>query len=149
MYANPGIISGANNDSIGHAVELQNRMQDDLAQIMDLKARAARSRDILKVNCVNDKLVQAKPVMNVADHIVIDIEAANTRADGEGALVRLGSSAEEMRQLREGAQNCVDSSALGTESSNSFSHPELSDILGTYPSAGGYIEPPIYASPVR
>ena len=147
MYAGPG--AGRYDDSIGRAVELQNRMKDDLAQIIEVKSRAGRSRDILKVNCVNDKLVQAKPIMNAADHFVLDVEAANTRADGVGGLDRLNRAAEEMRQLREGAKNCVDSSALGTESSNSFSHPEFSDILGTNPVPGGYIEPPIYASPVR
>lgn len=148
MYASPG-MSEVNGDSIGRAVALQNRMRDDLAQIVQLKSRAARTRDILKMNCVNDKLVQANPVMNVADRLVLGVEAASTHADGAGVLDRLGGSAEEMRQLREGAQNCVDSSTLGTETSNSFSHPELSAILGTYPVAGGYIEPPIYASPVR
>ena len=148
MYAAPGGL-GVTDEVVTRGVALQNRMKADLETIAEMRVKAQRSRDVLKLNCVNDKLVLANPLMNVADHLVIEIESESGHSNAATTIGSLTANAEEMRRLRENAAQCVDALVLGAETSNSFTHPDATAVFGTSPTVSGYIEPPIYASPVR
>src|SRR5689334_13994747 len=49
------------------ALLLHEQMRGDARHVMYLQQIAKKEKDVIKLNCVNDKLVQIKPQMNMAD----------------------------------------------------------------------------------
>src|SRR3954468_6495484 len=58
------------------AAGLQTQIQDDSHGLMLLKQKAVKLKDVIKVTCVNDKLVQAKAEMNIADTANDNLQSA-------------------------------------------------------------------------
>ena len=121
-------------------------MNQVLSRIQTLQESARREKDIIKLNCVNDKLVQVKPQMNIVDAAAAELGSAR---DAERTLVfeSITQAAENIRQLREEADQCIgEPVTTGGDSSNSFTGPGAIDDptkgFGDHP-----IEPPGYASP--
>jgi hypothetical protein len=119
----------------------------DARHVQHLQLMARREKDVIKLNCVNDKLVQLKPHMNIADLAEAELESAK---DSDRATIfdSISQSADNVRKLREEADQCIGEPISTAESSNSFSGPGAQDD----PTKGGFgepgdIEPPGYASP--
>ena len=149
MYAAPN--GGGNNDELlTRGVVIETRMKGDLSAIEKLHDRAKHDQDVIKLNCVNDKLVVAKPLMNISEHLVTELEGSRDHSNSETILGGLASNGSQMQELREGAGQCIDAKRLAHESSNSYNHPDVPGISGTFPGdENGGIEPPVYASPDR
>src|ERR1700712_4791805 len=49
------------------ATALNSKMGDDSDQVRNLQIIAKRQKDVIKLNCVNDRLVQVKAQRNIAD----------------------------------------------------------------------------------
>ncbi len=134
-------------------VDLQNRvhqlhdqMRADARHVMYLQQIARKEKDVIKLNCVNDKLVQIKPQMNVADAGESDLERAPD-ATRMAVFDSIAGAAEGIHRLREEADQCIgEPITQGGESSNSFTGPQAPDDP-TRGFTGGQLEPPGYASP--
>jgi hypothetical protein len=126
--------------------KLHEQTRADARHIQHLQQIARKEKDVIKLNCVNDKLVQVKPQMNIADLSEAKLENAH---DAERATMFgiIAQSAENIRHLREEADQCIgEPIQIGGDSSNSFTGPEAPDDPGKgY--LGNEIEPPGYASP--
>jgi hypothetical protein len=125
---------------------LREQTRNDARHIQHMQAVARREKDIIKLNCVNDKLVQLKPQMNMVDSAAAEI--GSSREEGRTlAFESVTQAAENIRRLREEADQCIgEPITTGGESSNSFTGPGATDD----PAKGfGHppIEPPGYASP--
>jgi hypothetical protein len=125
---------------------LHEQMRADARHIQHLQQMARKEKDVIKLNCVNDKLVQVKPEMNIADAGESELEAARD-TDRMDLFDGIQKSAETIRRLREEADQCIgEPITSGGESSNSFTGPDAPDD----PTKGFQnpeIEPPGYASP--
>lgn len=126
---------------------LHEQMRADARHIQHLQQVARQEKDVIKLNCVNDKLVQTKPEMNIADAKELELESAGD-ADRMAVFESISQAADGIRRLREESDQCVGESITfsGGESSNSFTGPRAPDD----PTAGipnNPIEPPAYASP--
>lgn len=125
---------------------LREQMRGDARHIQHLQQVARNEKNVIKLNCVNDKLVQVKPQMNIADLNEAEVEAAGDRERGS-LFNAVASAAEGVRRLREEAEQCIGEMVnFGSESSNSFTGPRVPDDP-TRGFGGGGIEPPSYASP--
>lgn len=125
--------------------QLHDQTRADARHIQHLQQVARKEKDIIKLNCVNDKLVQVKPQMNIADHGESELEAA-TDASRMAIFDSIAQAAENVRRLREEADQCIGEPMMqGGETSNSFTGPQAPDdpTKGFDPE----IEPPGYASP--
>jgi hypothetical protein len=125
---------------------LHEQTRNDARHIQHMQAVARREKDIIKLNCVNDKLVQAKPQMNIADSAEAELGSSRER-DRMLAFESITQAAENVRRLREEADQCIGEPVTsGGDSSNSFTGPGAIDDptrgYGHHP-----IEPPGYASP--
>jgi hypothetical protein len=126
---------------------LHEQIRADARHIQHLQQVARQEKDVIKLNCVNDKLVQTKPEMNIADAKELELESAGD-ADRMAVFESISQAADSIRRLREESDQCVGESITfsGGESSNSFTGPKAPDD----PTAGipkNPIEPPAYASP--
>jgi hypothetical protein len=160
--AGPASTSGAAQGATGQsgaasvalpAVEIQARVQvfveqthADARRILHLQQLARKEKDVIKLNCVNDKLVQVKPEMNIVDHGVAELQAA-TDANRMSVFEGISAAAENIRHLREEADQCIGEPVqTGGDSSNSFTGPDVPDDP-TKGFGGPELEPPGYASP--
>jgi len=161
-----GSVSGSVNGSAGATVngsagvtvtlslaDLQTRVRQlhdqtraDARHMQHLQQIARKEKDIIKLNCVNDKLVQVKPQMNIADAAGSELEGAKD-TDRMGIFDTVSQATENVRRLREEADQCIgEPIQTGGESSNSFTGPQAPDD----PTKGfgdDGLEPPGYASP--
>ncbi len=125
---------------------LREQTRSDARHIQHLQQIARKEKDVIKLNCVNDKLVQVKPEMNIADSAELELESAHD-ADRMAVFDHISQAAETVRRLREEADQCIGQPITsGGDTSNSFSGPAMRDD----PTKGfdqTEIEAPGYASP--
>lgn len=123
-----------------HARSTRTQMASDYQELERIKIKAKYAKDLIKLNCINDKLVQAKPQLNIADAALRDVEAGH-----EASNIQLDTAANSVRSLLEQARQCVDTKAIISVSSNSFSSGGVKGSDPGIPDPG--IEPGGYASP--
>ncbi len=130
--------------------ELQLQMDQDMVHVGRLQAKARKEKDVIKLNCVNDKMVQMKAMMNLADDNRTQIPDALTLGNGRAPdlFTTYTQSASSIKKLREDADVCV---GVGVDSAGdaklNISNPAIPDD----PTAGNPfddgLEAPAYASP--
>jgi len=128
------------------SIEIQARAGADLQHVTHLQAMARRSKDVIKLNCVNDKLTLIRPSLNIIDRLTVEIRSS---AEGATAFSQCVSAGENIRRLREEADQCAGEPMSATTSWNDYTAPTVPDSpygnpWGTY---NGVVEPPNYASP--
>ncbi len=84
------------------------RMNESLKHVVGLQEIARKQKDVIKLNCVNDKLLQVKQLLNIADAASTNMQEAIARQDDDGRYHEFG-------RVEIAAQQ---SQALGTESEN-------------------------------
>ena len=94
----------------GAAAEYQGKMKEVLKRIVRLQDVARSQKDVIKLNCVNDKLLQVKQLLNIADTASNNLQEAIARNDDDtrGAeYERLSISDEQVTSLGGEAENCI------------------------------------------
>lgn len=132
-------------DYSAQAAEIRQQIVTDGRYVLYLQTVARKQRDVIKLNCVNDKLILIKATQNVADTANEQLQTpGGDHAEAFGELKKAGESA---RTLREEAAACVGETELSKqESGGEFTHPIFPDDPTSIP-FGDYVEPPAYASP--
>ncbi len=95
-------------DDMRRATELREQLADHLDHVNRLREQARKQKDVIKLNCVNDKLVQMRPELNIADHSYTQLTGGDA-----SAMQAIVDAAETCRKLREGADQCVGEQTLG------------------------------------
>jgi hypothetical protein len=129
---------------------LMTQITEDHRQVIYLKELAKKQKDVIKLNCVNDKLVQLKAQMNFADSTNGELQAALTaNADTRFDLfVKLSGDREAIRTLKDQATACVGAPELfKQEAGVEVTHPEIIDDPTQQDPFIPDIEVPGYASP--
>jgi hypothetical protein len=125
---------------------LHEQMRADSRHIQHQQQVARKEKDVIKLNCVNDKLVQVKPQMNIADSGEAELESVHD-TQRFATFESISLAAENIRRLREEADQCIGEPLIGGgDSSNSFTGPPSTDDP-TKGFGGHPVEPPGYASP--
>lgn len=121
---------------------LRAQIATDGRKVVLLRERARKSNDVIKLNCVNDKQIQVKAEMNVADALI------TSGPDGQSVLVQLASAGDAVQHLREDAEACVGAPDLyKQEQGGVVAAPDIvDDPTQTDPFTGGEVEPPLSAS---
>ena len=130
---------------VTRANSITKQIHDDYQHVEHLRLIARREKDVIKLNCVNDKLVEMKPQMNVADRVAGELQSSRDTNDRRAAFDGVAQAGDNIRRLREAADQCIGEKLLVTESSNEFTHPDIPEQPPGF--ADGTIEPPAYASP--
>lgn len=122
----------------------------DGTAVVRLQIAARKTKDIIKLNCVNDKLVQVKGLLNLID----DDKASFTAARQEDDLAACGDARAnlvkrvgEVRRLKEEAMACLgDELSHISDGDVDVDGPDMPDD----PTDDGYVnplEPPAYVTP--
>jgi hypothetical protein len=118
-------------DMRAQVAKLQQQLDEVLRRVVQLQDVARRNKDVIRLNCVNDKLLQVKQLMNIADQARNNLEEAIARGDEEGRYHEFGRVtivAQQGQTLSGEAENCVgeDLSYLG-QTLVTVEEPELPD----------------------
>lgn len=135
------------------ATSLMARLPNDYRHVLHLKEVAKQSKDVLKLTCVNDKLIQLKAQMEIAEATNSDLQAALSNNNPDGAqtfYTSLEASGAAITQLRQDADVCAGTPELyKQEAGVTVTSPDLPDPTAGNPfdTTYGEVEPPGYASP--
>ena len=89
-----------------------NTMQKGLQRVVQLQELARKQNDIIKLNCVNDKLVQIKAAINIGEQSMTDLHEAIARNDDgarQHAFTKLTITNQKVQVLVTEAENCIGS----------------------------------------
>jgi len=95
---------------IAQAKEFLGKMQQVLQRVVQLQEVARKQKDIIKLNCVNDKLVQIKGNMNVAESATTNLHEAVARGDDaqrQHEFTRVSLTHQKVQVLGTEAENCI------------------------------------------
>jgi len=129
-------------------------MEGVQSRLTSLQASARASRDIIKLNCVNDKLLQVKQLLNIADSARVNLSAAiSSRDEGDRyhQFTVITVSAEKARALRDEAEACIgEELVFQGRASIDVDAPDIADDptrTDPFSLAAFEIERPTYATP--
>jgi hypothetical protein len=123
----------------------------DVRHVEQLRATARAQKDVIKLNCVNDKYLQLKSLLNIMDDAASRLEVAILGKDEEARyheFTKFTLSAEKARALRSEADGCVgeELTYLG-DTVVDVRGPEIPGDPTNDDPFDDVIEPPAYASP--
>ncbi|HTE53092.1 MAG TPA: hypothetical protein VK698_19700 [Kofleriaceae bacterium] len=134
------------------AGEVGQKANEDEKRVEQLKTEARKQKDVIKLNCINDKLLQIKQLLNILEDGLSKLTLAIASGDdGERyhryTVVRI--SGEKIAGLRDEAEACVgeEISYLGPLSVNVDEPDVPDDPTDDTPWDNNPIDPPGYASP--
>ncbi|MBA3465633.1 MAG: hypothetical protein H0T46_37220 [Deltaproteobacteria bacterium] len=131
---------------------IQAQIKEDYQHVLRLQGIARKQKDVIKLNCVNDKLVQLKVQMNLADTSYNSLVANQSKGEeASGMHAQLQATGHSVKELREAANACIGELELKRESPIEVQSPEITDDPGVIDPYNGeqgvVVEPPGYASP--
>jgi hypothetical protein len=161
-------IGGGNPFLMKKASEHVSRVKGALKQVLSRVEEARNEKDIVKLNCVNEKLAQIKQILNVAEGAEIALQEAIAKRDAgaDAEYSKIAIARGKADQLRAESEECIGQLAFVVDEKTSVEvqQPEglpaeagqkLADASSTGKSAdafaspfgvGGYFSPP---PPVR
>jgi hypothetical protein len=131
------------------------QIKADMRHVLHLQTKARQEKDVIKLNCINDKLVQLKAQVNIFDSasalLKAGLESGATADDKQPVFGEVAQTGAAIKTLRAEADVCVGEPELfKQESSSEVKRPDIpDDPAGNDPftPGGGDFEPPAYASP--
>lgn len=142
-------------EMIARAETVEGQIKSDMRHVLHLQAKARQEKDVIKLNCINDKLVQLKAQVNIFDSAHTSLKAESDGAsldDKTSVFDEVTATADAVKSLRAESDICVGEPELyKQESSSDVTRPTILDD----PTAGdpfndsgvGPFEAPAYASP--
>jgi hypothetical protein len=139
-------------EMVAQSREYFRAMNDVVKRIQLLQDQAKRQKDIIKLNCVTDKLVQGRVNINIAEQSMSALQENIARADEGGRtheFTRLTIVNQKVSVLGAEAENCIgeDLSFIGATRVDVDVDPNIPQTDPTQPAAPGVdIERPGEAS---
>jgi hypothetical protein len=134
------------------ADKLIQNMQRALQRGIQLQNTARRQKDVIKLNCINDKLLQIKQLLNIAEQSRTNMVEAIAQNDEGGSYHQYSQvtiAHEKVSGLLSEAEGCIGEEIVFVgETKVTVDEPELPDDDPTDISPEPVdVEPPGYASP--
>lgn len=133
------------------ADEQLDKLRDTLSRLVELRQVARQSKDVIKLNCVNDKLLLYKQLVNIAESAKTDMTEAIAQGDDPGRYHYYGQmvlAREKGEALRNDAEACIGEEMifLGPTRVDVTDRPDvaLDDLMGREAFS---FEEPKYATP--
>lgn len=85
-------------------------MQDTLRRVVELQQLARKQKDVIKLNCVNDKLLQVKQLLNIAEAGRTNLIESIAQSDDAGSAHQFSQitiAKEKTSGLGDEAEGCI------------------------------------------
>jgi hypothetical protein len=97
-------------DMVAEAENLIRGMQTLLKKVVGLQQVARKQKDVIKLNCVNDKLLQIKQLMNIAEGATTNMHEAIAQDDDPARYHEFGKiviASQQVNALAGEAETCI------------------------------------------
>ncbi|MFH0902082.1 MAG: hypothetical protein V2A73_15740 [Pseudomonadota bacterium] len=136
---------------LAQASEYTTKMQEFMKRVIQLQEVARRNKDVIKLNCVNDKLLQVKQLLNIAESANINLQEAIARNDEDTRhheFGRITIAYQQATVIGTEAENCIgeDLTFLGPTTVTVEQPASSADDMGAPEHDMDY--PPVEAPPV-
>lgn len=94
------------------------RMRDILKEVLVKLEEARNSRDVVKLNCVNEKLTQVKGLLRISEQADVAMQEAIARKEAQAAeheFTKVNISRSKIEQLRAETESCIGQLAFRTD----------------------------------
>jgi hypothetical protein len=126
-------------------------MQGHLKRVVELQQIARKQKDVIKLNCVNDKLLQIKQLLNIAEAAMTNLHEAVAQQDEAGRYHEYGKiviTEQQVQVLASEAETCIGEELIFFGPTEVIvDEPELPDDPTDDFGDDFPLEPPGYASP--
>jgi hypothetical protein len=137
-------------DMSEEGVRLVRSMQESLKKVVGLQQVARKQKDVIKLNCVNDKLLQIKQLLNIAESATTNMVEAIAQDDEPGRYHEFNKiviAQQQVQVLAGEAETCIGEELVFIGPTEvEVDEPALPDDP-TGPDSEFDIEDPGYASP--
>jgi hypothetical protein len=97
-------------EKLSQAAAMLDRLQGILKDVLKSLEAARREKDVVKLNCVNEKLTQIKGLLRVADQSNVALQEAVAKGDEDSAqheFAKINIAKQRADQLRADAEQCI------------------------------------------
>jgi hypothetical protein len=99
-----------NPEKLQRADEYLDRMKQVMKQVLKLLEEARNEKDVVKLNCVNEKLTQVKGLLRVSEQADISLQesvAKNEKDTADHEFQKISIAKTKVEQLRAEAEECI------------------------------------------
>jgi hypothetical protein len=124
------------------------RMRVVLKEVLGKLEEARNSRDVVKLNCVNEKLTQVKGLLRISEQADVAMQEAIAKKEQSGAeheFTKVTIARQKVEQLRAESEECIGQLAFRTDE-NMIVEVEEPDGLPDDPTRPG-AQPPLSVRP--
>jgi hypothetical protein len=107
IVGKPAVLPDA--EKLEKSAESLHRMKSALKSVLTRVEEARNEKDVVKLNCVNEKLTQIKGLLKVAEQSDIALHEAIANKDGaaESEFAKIGIARSKVDGLRNDADQCI------------------------------------------
>ena len=123
-------IGGGNPFLMKKASDHVSRVKGALKQVLARVEEARNEKDIVKLNCVSEKLAQIKQILNVAEGAEVALQEAVARSDAgaDGEYSKIAIARGKAEQLRTEAEECIGQLAFVVDEKTSVEVQQPEDL---------------------
>lgn len=110
----------------GHLIRMKQVLKQVIARLED----ARREKDVVKLNCVNEKLTQVKGLLKVSEQADIALQEAVARRDeaADSELQKVSIARVKVDQLRVEAEECIGQLAFAVDEKTTVEVEQPKDL---------------------
>jgi hypothetical protein len=143
-------------EKLEKSAESLNRMKNALKGVLTRVEEARNEKDVVKLNCVNEKLTQIKGLLKVAEQSDIALHEAIANKDpaAESEFSKIGIARTKVDGLRSDAEQCIGQLAYIVDEKTTVEVQQPAGLPSQYAEGGkrdgrGHGAPPPAPPPVR
>lgn len=105
-------------EKVRRSAEALTRMRDILKDVLGKLEEARSTRDVVKLNCVNEKLTQIKGLLRISEQADVTMQegiAKGEKASADHEYTKVSIARQKVEQLRAEAEECIGQLAFRTD----------------------------------
>ncbi|MCY1033203.1 hypothetical protein OV207_17220 [Corallococcus sp. BB11-1] len=118
-------------EKVARSTQALGTMREALRQVLEKVEEARGTKDVVKLNCANEKLTQIKGLLRISEQADVALQEAVSKqeaAPGEHEFTKVMIAQQKVGQLRSEAEECIGQLAFRTDE-NLFVEVEEPDNL--------------------
>lgn len=123
-------------DKLERSTKALGTMREALRQVLERREEAQRTKDLVKLNCVNEKLTQIRGLLRISETADTTLQEAIARKNttaSEHEYTRVMIANQKVAQLRAETEECIGQLAFRTDENLSVEVEEPRDLPGGDP----------------
>ena len=123
-------------EKLRRSVDALGRMRNVLKEVLSKLEEARSTKDVVKLNCVNEKLTQIKGLLRISEQSDVALQEAVAKREssqGEHEFTKVMIARQKVDQLRAEAEECIGQLAFRTDENLTVEVEEPDDLPAADP----------------